>query len=719
MSLIETQLRPVPLASAAIPFASSAALTQATRFSARGEIRVIGTGVMRRQIFPHALGAIEFAGEANARLNGEPNVFLQALGTIDSTASAAMRRRIKPYAAGAISFFSTANKTVTEQENSSLQLVVDIRPAAPASKYIEQKARLTVDGSPIPIKSFQYQEPRRAVGANLSVRLARLSDKNSIARNSVIKFEIGTKRAGVWQWVTKFDSGELTGKDYSIGWATNQPTDTLSIRAAGDLNKRLSRTPATDLIFYNPAKTTLSQTDFEPIYDTSGRAFSTQLAAANLSLHYLFDQIFVTRCGFDSVETNIPNYQISRADFGFGSGYLSGIAPLVGMFEPVFFVRGNVLWILDTTAILPAGFPAPRTITPTAYRGLNLSESHQKIDALLLSFSETDSAFDYFTTRLEQKTEESGTYGTLDFTRLETSRTIREYRKSSAPALVVKTDVRDETKSTYDYQLNLIGRETNQFFFDAFGRQTRVQKRIEGRVPNFALPNNPVQLLTVREETALTVYAAHPFEPRRQFQKSFIRQIRGLIAVDAENEYLDAPFKQDFTDAHRAGNLADGITTEFGPLKTVTETQKPQRDGTVKIETQTVDHVRGIVINPASETRAGDVSLNGSASKQSRVLVFAEDNAVRSTERVEPFAVGQLPLVFAAPLARRRLKKRQSKTGDVSFDLIGFDETIERGTILTAVGRSAENLGAFLIEGLTVTGDERGIISETIEGQQI
>jgi hypothetical protein len=721
MPLIETQSNLAPLARIKGGTALSVIFTEdeslrvrlagktnlAVKFTTREQLAVLlaGTTLLSAQIYNL----------------GEPNLFLSVnlAGSTEMQADLTARENLLARLDGKTDL--RVSFTTREAAHSSLQFIVDVLPEPSASKTLQQKARLTIDGQTIPYRTFNYQEPRRAVGANLTVQLARLADRNLITRNSIIKFELGKKVSGVWEWTTKFDSGELTGKDYSIGWATNAPTDTLSISAAADLNKKLSRTPPTDLIIYDPAKLTLNNEDFEPLLDTEGRTFAAQLVpTANLKLYTLFQKTFVERCGFASVKTNLPDYPVERADFGTGSGYYEGIKPLVGMFEPVVCARGNELWILETSQLLPAGFPAPRSIRPSGYRGLNLSESHQKIDALLVTYSESATDWDYVTPRtIAPPPVPNGTFGTNDYTETTTVKTVREYRKFSAPAVVVKTDVADETRSITDSQQRTIHVERSQFFYDGFGRQTRVQKTIESLVPNFALPDFPLQLLKVREENALTIYAAHPFEPRRQYQKSYVRQIRGLIAVDSENQYLDEDFRQDFTDAHRAGNLVEGITTEYGAIKTITATQTPRRDGTVESVTNRIDHLRSLAYDPQTEVLAGDVSLNGQSAKQSRVLVFAEDNAARSTDRIEPFAVGPLPSEFFTPLARRRLKKRQNKPKDVSFDLIGWDETIERGSIVTAIGRLEENLGAFLIEGLGVTGEESGAIFTTLQGQQI
>lgn len=617
------------------------------------------------------------------------------------------------------------DSTVFQAESAELNLIVDILPAAAAGNYLNQHGRLSVDGVAVPIRpEWSYREPSDRAGGELQVTLAKTSDRVLITRDSSIKFEIGKYVAGAWDpatAITLFDEGEISVSGHSLGWAEGGPTDTFTFSSASSESAKLSKAPETDLVFYDSSKMTLQQTDFEPLYDTEGNQYLTTLVPdADLKLYDLFTQIFVTRCGFSGWRTNLPDFNISRVDCPFGNGYLEALSGYIGMFDPAVFEAagstGSEIWIVDTTNALPAGFPAPRTVSISNYRSANSNANHQRIDAFLVIYAEDERNYDYFTTRLEQTTESSGTFGDPGYTETEIDITFREYRKFSNPAVVIKTDITSEIHRTFVNSQNV--HETRESFtYDSFGRVTLRQKFVDALVPNFDAPGDPLQVLNVREEVETFSYKSHPYQARKQYLARRDLNVRGMIAVDSQNQQLGVDYKRDIKSAYRDGYLSEGTTTETGPIETVEETATPLRGGLVRVKYRKTDHLAKQVTEDLTEDRSGDVSMNGLTPTQNRILVFDADNAERSTERVVSFNGGELPLDKLLPLARRVLKKRKTKPNDLQMEYIGFDQTLRKGSTITAQGRGS-NLGTFIIVGRTINGSREGVLM-TLEGREI
>src|SRR6201990_1259793 len=117
--------------------------------------------------------------------------------------------------------------------------------------------------------------------------------------------------------------------------------------------------------------------------------------------------------------------------------------------------------------------------------------------------------------------------------------------------------------------MELIGRTTLTREFDGLGREIRATRWIRNRAPDLFFGGVSLQLVKTKE-TKLQ-YLPHPFEPRREYLGKTARSESGLIAIDSENKYFDEDFEQDFTEAHKAGNLTEEMTTRQGAIKTVTE----------------------------------------------------------------------------------------------------------------------------------------------------
>lgn len=662
---------------------------------------------------------VELSGEP--RLNAEPNVF--------GSAAISLNLLLEPdepnleqigFAALQLGFSIEAVPTIRQAERDELRLNVSLLPSEPAANFQEVKARLLCDGEEIPIKRAALDAPPDQIGYRLDVTLARVSDRETVLSSENLEFQTGFVSGGETSWHTRLSGGKLMNSSFQISWTGDAPGDELTLSALSNLSDKLQYSPEKNLTMYDPSRIDQVPENSEILEDTAGNQFPEELVPImEMRLYDLFEEILVERCGFQSFRSNLPNYRIRIANFDITAGYFSGIAPHIGQFEPLIFEVDDVIWIVDASISLPAGFPAPETLSISRYTNLSLSQEFQNLDGFIVIYSENDDG-DFYVQRIEQTTESSGEFGDPNFTETEITRTFRDYRNFSNPQTTIRSELTGETRETYRNS-ELIGRETLTRQFDGLGRENGSRLTSEALVPNLN-ENGTLLMQTVRIDDYSVFYAAHPFERGKQIQTRSIRQISGLIAVDEENTYFDQNFEQPFLEAHQAGNLASGMSTRFGGIKNISESIKVLSSGQVKLETRIEDLVRNVITSSSSEVKTGDVALNAQTTRQRRVMVLETDQSTRTGKPLQNFAVGELPLQFAVPLARRKIKRAKSSPGNIAAELPGVDLSIKRGSIKLLEQR-AGNLGSVLIEGFRETYDDLGTnrqkITTTLQGVKI
>ncbi len=657
---------------------------------------------------------------AAGRINSEPNVFGACsadMNPIGFAVSPVLNQNgLCVIDLGLIDF--EVNASTREFEQSELLFSCDIFPARQIGYYREFAEKLTVDGTEIKIREWTYDEPADRTGANLNITLLDPADGELLTNYSSVKFETGEKIGGVWEWETLVDSSRAESSSFSLARTNNAPSDTYSFSCLGDLNSKLNKCAATDLVIYDSARQTLRQEDFEPTLDTDGREYKTKLEpTVNLKLSDLFEKVFVTRCGFSRVSTNLPDYAVSRVDFEPGNSYYESLKGFFGTFEPLTFESGGELNIIDATAVLPSGFPAPRTIGISKARALSTEANRGRLDGFRVVYTEDERNFDYITYETKTYTESSGDFGTPNYTETDFEIRYREYRKFAQPAIVLSKKLEYKRKTTLNADFVETNETIERYFYDAFGDNVRREKTVSARVPD--LGNNGVLTLqTVREEKERFDYASHPFQKRKRYLRRRELNVSGIISIDSENQQLGADFERELPVAFRSGNIVEDMTTRFGAIRTETETNEPLRNGNVRVGNWEYDHLSALVIRDEEEERPGEIGISAFQTAQNKIYVFDADNAERSTERIETFNVGELPLTIAIPLARRVLKKRKTKPLRLSMELIGRDTTIRKGTPITAAGRDGNIIGTFLVEGRSLRGSKDGRFM-TVTGRQI
>ena len=602
-------------------------------------------------------------------------------------------------------------------------LLVEILPIPANSNYQSVGARLKINGAVVPIISYDESVSSSGAGVSVSVGLARVEDKSLLTADAeflIETFEANGDEEIIWETVL---SGRINSKTLTTANEGGKPADTVTFTT--NSTDKLQKSPERNLVVYDSSRSDIDASEFETVYDTYGRAYSLESVAKSfgLSLYTLLDLVFVERCGFDEVITNLPDFPIRRADFSIFETYYDGIKPLIGIFDPVIAQIDNKIFITDATLSLPAGFPAPRYIEASKIQTISEDSQSEKIKGFELQFSQSETG-EFYTVRNQtfetNVTTRFGSYVSKTIRKVK----YRQYRSNYARSIVLREVIESDTTEIYGSDTVFPAQiSVETFEFDYLGRQKRSVKTVQKRVPDLT---GSVSLRDISTDELNHKYAVFPFAPRRSFLKRTELSSEGLIAVDSENRYFGENFPQAFSEAHRAGNLNDSMTLATGVLKSQTEDFLPLPDGTVNVITTTIDHTPEIVGRDAivtvahGEPRAGDVSVSG-AGKPGRIRILPKNADERGGEKLETLSVGELPLSIAIPLADRRLKRKQSGAAKLSISLVGWNKSVTPGVVVTATGRDGEN-STIIVEGYRkfarISGDalEWGM---SIEGSRI
>jgi hypothetical protein len=651
-----------------------------------------------------AEGEIQFSAIANGHLDSDPDIQLSAEGFLSFSATAAIRNLKRKFAQGFLSFSSIATTSTIEPESAELLIIADLLPAPAAAGANIQilGARLAINGVDVPIRSFRFTGQAGSADETFQATLSK-PYRAQVPIGATFTFDIYS--GGVWQ--TRF-SGVFGSRSYSIAF----DGDSLQITSASSPADKLAKCPKKPVVYYDSITVgTLREEANDVLTDDVGHTYPTEFHdVTGLRLYTLLQWAFVTVCGFSAYRTNIPDFAIPRADFQFGQPVLSTIKALIGMYDPVLFELNNEIWILDSTLALPAGF-TPRTIGADAYKDFSAESGPDSgnLDGLIVNFLETDTG-DFYTQRfINPDPSTSGTSGMPGYVETHIEQEYYDYRNSGDPTVVVRSVLKSETKETFDYTGEQIGEEKSIFDFDSLGRATGYQKAVKSFMPNPNFYGDPYQLQDVRDERQEVLMTTDSIGRTRITERQ--TRISALVAIDSDNTYQEVAFKQDAMEAHKAGNLKDGMTSSFEPVKTITERFTNLNNGQTSVTVTTIDHLRGGLTESTSEADAGE-SLITNRQKSRRMIVWRSGFDHLSTDvsqrKLRELHIGPLPIKFGKPLAIRKLARATAGKGTASVSLFGFDSAVRRGATLRLLDRSNSALGDFFIMGFEITGSGLG-----------
>lgn len=734
MSIIDSTVLPTTPDTSDIEDGSdAAAFESAFRFEAEDEITQSALAVFRSKftfeafdIFDNAeVGdfASSFQFEATDYFNNEPNILEDAdfrfkleFEAIDTTNN---DQELGDFRSNLV--FEAIDHFVPAPEY-KLSVNLTVLPAAQTNNNIRVwMPRLLVDGTEVPIISWNAPEGESNVGRKLSVVLQRWTDKDLFTADAVIDFGIGKLVAGVWDagsFITLIESGSFQISSHTISGTPNAAEDRVSIDLVGNLTTRLGTRPQQAIVVYDNHRITQDESFYQTQYDQLGNAYSTALhQIAGLTLHQLMTYVFVTKCGFASIATNLPNYSIVQTYFALGDRFYDGIKKFLGVFNPIIYQDGEIIGIMDATLLQPTGFPDAEIVEVDRITNLSVSDdrTNKAITAIRIQFIHNVEDYD----NISERTDPPFTIPEGDNV-ITVNRTWRTYRKSSEPFINAREELVSEIREKRNASNVLIERSTELFTFGANGDVESRKQTIEGLYPDLANwvgkpETEPPYIFgeTVKEVETFE-YKSYPIDSLDgSDQRTYIssRSVRrtGTVIVNATDKHLGKPFRQEIQVGTRSGNITEDVTTEANVLiKTTLETGEPIPGGLVNYTNLATDYLPAKpqpYIN-YSQKRPGDIAAREFVINQ-RTLIIRPDGT-DPIEGIEDFNFGPLPIETAIPLAKRFINAAARSPRTISAPYIGYDESLAPGQVRRLALRDGSIIGTFIILGRTLSGDSSG-----------
>lgn len=657
---------------------------------------------------------VEFVGE-------QTDLTLSLAGNVagggQSPAAANLRLKLSGDAVGRSVFVvSPATPILPEIEPESL------------SRQIYTARLLDHLGDEILISDASIDKPAAAVGEKVSITVGK-KILDEITPDKTYTFQIG-----VWdsledalggaepEWTTVLDGGKISSRQFRMAQQNNRPADVLSFEAVETKKDRLNRLPMKNYIFYDRTKTTVETQDIEKIYDSNGDYIRTQVSGYNSLTFYKILEFVCGKCGFSSFESDVPNFPLTRADFSYKKSYREGLNGICGMYEPRFFYNsdGNVLRVKTKFVSLPEDFePESLTVQHIADLQLSISQSTNVAGVEISYIDSTGQASASVDEVLPPEKIERGEYGDDNYSETRVVRTYRKWFDTSRPFVILDRKLIREVHSTYDNLLNLTDRETTDYSYDAQARALGMTQKIESTVPDLDANPPAAALLTTKTVKRVNVWTCDARNPRRQYMSKIITQTRGLIGIDSQNQAIGASgeledYKNDFEKIYEHGNLTADMTSEFGPIETVTKTLTPTGSGQWEWRIEIRNDILGKTARRETEPATGDPTLNGVGGRARQFTVWCD--GVGQSNYVDGEIIdlsgGEVPFGLLEILANIIIDRRINGLQDGTVQIPGWHKSLDRGTYFTIRDRDGSRLARVIAEGVQTTFSRLGVANQ-------
>lgn len=670
-----------------------------------------GSSFQANGTFVELFGAADLGGgsgwSALGRLGDEANVFgIADLGGGSSIdLNGILLARAQAIIAGGSSF--GANGRVAEADRGAINIFLTIADQPGVGRADVISARIFADAVSYPITGYQLTEGESDAGTVCNVTLARPSDRAAILAADEFTFDVYSNGA----WKTIFTSGRRIGADFAFAWADVKSADTLSISTAGPITERLRRSPSRNLTVYDPLREDINADQFEGILDEFGEVYEHQLyPIVGMKIFNLFDYIYRTRVGFDRVVSTLPNDPIRRVDLLLTETFHAGVSGPIGTWNPLTFVVNNVLYLLDPTIKLPAGFPVPVVLDATQYKNAQFSIVEQTADGAVVTYAQSEAEYDrHEDNTIEGEPSEEGTG--LDFTETTVDVTYRKYYKNTDPATPVRTDkIGQETRirGWLDGVFSTINTTTETITHDSKLRLQTVEKTKTATIPDISGTFGFVTR-EVRSEVTTFQYRPDPKNPRREYLFERQTKVTGLVVDDEAAPNFDRPFRQEFYDFWRGGNYTgESQTVSTAAIYLERETTIRTNRGQNELRFISINYLTTPVNvhTEITEARGGDPTTNAETTAAEPLIVYREG----ITEKPEnaqfiQIAGGEFSVRSLKALAKRRLSTDEI-TGQV--ELKGINWSLGRGAVFQLNDPGGESVGTFIVEGRSTSAANLG-----------
>lgn len=652
-----------------------------------GALSLVGgsASISTSKMFPVDLGAFIETG-SNVSLNRGRRLTASA-GTFTATGNNVTfpRSIVLSAAAGMLSLAQGRNQIIAgNPARSELTFIIDLVPETAGGAYQRYTERLRVDGTDVPVISWDYSESANDVGGRLNFTIADISQKNLMTLGASVIFEVGVWNGTGWNWTSLLDTGRLRNSQHVVRTAgRGGRSAAFTVSAMSEMEDRMQACPDRHTLWKEPSYA-LSTAGLPVLTSTDGRTKGPDaVEITDLDFYKVIQRVFVTECGFAGVATNIPNFKVPSVDFQPGIPWAQAVAGLVGMFSPRYgSYRFNdllYLTITDGTTGKVNGIPAGRVFTTSAATSVGVSSEFGDsapqnsdastfvgwldltVNALALEQDWQSSAERTVTETLETGKEDGEG---AEYVEQTVTRTFLDRYDSRNPDVPFRSDlmtVATETKMTkvfndtyYRDGVAITTGETKQvdveqsvekFEYDN-GEMVFRSKATKATIPMGAPPSaGETELYTtdkgefvtvvgdaypaydlrpMTHETELLTRAWHPYIPGRQYISERVVTVSGLVVVDAAQPQAGRTFMQPALDAYRSGNLVQGQTFDWVKLSSTKETFSPNGDGTVNVSKVEHDYLAEQTSFSNSRIDDGQIGHSARSGETQKVAVTPE-----------------------------------------------------------------------------------------------
>jgi hypothetical protein len=592
----------------------------------------------------------------------------------------------------------------------------------------DYRAKLYVNGEEVQITSFSFDAPDGKIGVSLGFDT--VDPDPDINRGDTIDFSIlvGSQSADL------LIDGISLGTNRSVGSSDTsaKPSDSFKFSAADSLGeRRMSLTPRTPLILYDPDKTTLgdNETDTQINDEEGARIYAEAREVPSLDVTQLLNAAYVEGAGFASVVTNVFNYPVPRNDFPLTSSYHKSVKELFrSQYQPQIYEHDSNLFIVDPRGTLPTGFSTvARLYTLDDVIDVNpVKPDRQAVNALILTTHDTEaqeipSVLPGGIT--ERDFDETFTTGsTLDGNYQQTviKHIIAQLHEDEADPLRITSEVEYKIQTTLTGQdeegvlRQLMFDEKEDLFDFNFGRKIGYRRSVDAYVKRPGELANTENVLT--EVCSIEWEATNTLgEFRKKVEKL---NTEGLVMIEGEEPDIT---KTVLTDANRFGSIPDDATVERMPILTRTLYFRETGPDQIEVIAQGTDHLFGrpVIVRPQDHTGTIRIQLRniGGAVKQTllRDVDSEEDDGAR--EPITYDAGLHMPFVQALPLARRILEDAKNPPMTVKVILLKPDFGLRRGSLRRMQINRTGDVKLGVVTSYSIRGNPgpRGMIVLTME----
>lgn len=605
----------------------------------------------------------------------------------------------------------------------------------PLRKY---RPVVKINSVEVPISGFSFNAPAGSLGCVADVTIA----DNALSFERGDTFDLILHHESLGDPKTNLiKGGRVVGDSRSIGIGRNggtlAPNDTYSLKAVDLIAEKHKLSPRIPAILYDPSFTVLEDNSTDTgVNDEDGDPIvATTQAENDLDLYTVLEFAYVEKCEFSEYITNIPTYNLPRADFALNTSFHSVATAFVNYFKPVVYEDDERLFIIDIFGELPAGIIAgARNVNTDKYTLFSKANPDRAIvNAVLLSHKQVSAQSlneDEFPANVTQRIEDDppndiGTPGALGWQRTLLRRYIAEIHDDiDDPAKITseitwKTETRisgrDENGITRELEINT---KT-----DKYSNSWRLMIGWERRATIYAGDGSGGKALQEAEtEIGVIEYKALNRFPGEYEKVRMMSQLTGLVLVEGESpDETLTPLR----DANNANSIPDddSASIELRPIQTTSQVWRDSGPDQIQVLSNKLNQLTNTPESSGTTEHVGTnrvrVRSGESVNTRQVLLVDAASDTADGAREPISYDAGYLPYEIAKELALRALDHAKNPRMTVSCTLASFDAGIHRGSIRKIYDR-AGNFVTAIITGYSVKGTagQRGMleISQSIEG---